>query len=257
LEVKELQGRRIVLTRTLEQSQRLAHALETLGAEVVLLPAIEILVPENWDTVDEALRSIERYDWIVFTSANGVAGFLTRYDQLFASRHSLAQARIGVVGPATRRQAESELLTVTLQPTGSSAQDLAVELTNAVDRRGQRVLFATSNIGRDVIPDQLRRAGWMVDVIEVYRTESAGLETKNLRLQLKTGIDDVVFASPSAVRSFVKACLEAGVFENLRRARVTCIGSVTAAAARELELNVQAVAGEPTVERVVQAIVSG
>lgn len=258
METRRLEGRRIVITRTPDQSRPLVTALEALGAVTVVLPAIRIVPPEHWSLVDEVLRNIWRYQWLVFTSANGVVGLLDRYDQLFDSRDSLSRLRVGVVGEATRHRVEISSLSVALQSTAGTAEDLALELRDSVNPSGSlaglHILFPTSNIGRHVLPQALRQYGCLVDVIEVYRTEAAQIAQEDLRFHLEAGVDDVVFASPSAVRSFSLACRDAGVFESLCRIRVTCIGRVTASAAREYGLAVHSVADEPTVERIVEAI---
>lgn len=254
-----LKNRRIVITRPREQSQPLVQALRLLGATPVVIPAISILPPQTWSATDKALHAIDTYSWLLFTSASAVTWFLERHDQVFESRDRLAHLRIGVIGWATRGRLESESLIVSLQPARATAEDLARELANTFsstsDLARARALFPTSNIGRDTLPEILRSCGGTVDVIEVYRTEPAQIRADDLRSQFETtGVDDIVFASPSAVRSFVRAVLNAGQLDRLSKARIICIGKVTAAAAGEFGLAVDGVAEEPTVECIIQAL---
>jgi uroporphyrinogen-III synthase len=254
-----LKGRRIAITRPREQSQPLAHALESLGAKALIIPAIRIAPPESWSAADSAFRNIESYHWLLFTSANGVAAFLDRYNKLFTSRASLAHLRIGVVGGATRRRVEADGFAVTLQSAGGTADDLARRFRDYfesdTDLAGLRILLPASNIGRDVVERELMRLGCIVDVIKVYRTLPAESLAEDLhRVSQSAGIDDIVFASPSAVDSFTHALSAAGLSDFLRDVRVTCIGRVTANAAIEHGLTVHGVAEEPTVECLIDAI---
>ena len=161
-------GRRIVVTRDRSQAGDLADRLHALGAAVIELPAIAIGPPADREPLDRAIQNLESYDWLIFTSANGVRFFMERLD---ASRRDLRalRARLCAIGPATRRALEALHLKVDLMPAEYVAESLVAAFAE-IDLAGRRVLLPRAAVARDVVPRELAKRGAQVDVVEAYRT---------------------------------------------------------------------------------------
>ena len=236
-------GRRIIVTRAREQADALSSRLETLGACVIEAPAIEIRPASDYGPLDAAIARLASYDWMIFTSANGVRFFLERLD---ASKNDLRalRARICAIGPATRAALEALHLKVDLMGREYVAEGL-LEAFAPFDLEGKSVLLPRAAVARDTIPVELARRGARVDVVEAYRTEKPVLATAEL-----PAADCITFTSSSTVRNFVAMHGAAA----LRDMQVVSIGPVTSATARELGIEVAAEATPYTVEGLVAAV---
>lgn len=255
-----LAGRRVIVTRAPHQAVALASRLESLGAEVIHIPTIEICPPLDWTPVDNVLESLEVYDWIVFTSANAVDFFLQRFDEKKLERRLLGGRRFAVVGSQTRRRLEDQGLSVDLQPAVFTSSALVSEFLSRYrgdeELRGVRLLVPTSSISRDIIRSALAGNGAIVDIVEVYRTTCPSVEPFELRSRLNASdADSIVFASPSAIQNLERMLGHGDFVELLSRLRVVCIGPVTKQAAQRLGVNVAAEPGESTVEAIVSMLV--
>ena len=240
-----LLGKRIVVTRAREQASELSQKLRGLGAEVIEFPTIEIRPAEDYGPLDAALGRLDSYDWLIFTSANGVRYFGDRL------RNPQFRATICAIGPATRRAVEERGWTVSLMPEKYVAESL-VEAFTGEDLTGKRILLPRAAVARDVVPAELARRGAQVDVVEAYRTvipeEAPTLAAKIFSAARKP--DWVTFTSSSTVGNFVRA---AGV-EALAGVRVASIGPVTTAAARRHGIQVAVEAETFTLDGLVEAI---
>lgn len=238
---------RVVVTRAAHQAEELAAPLRALGAEVISLPMIGIAPPLDEEPIEKSARHANDYDWIVFTSANGVSAFGGRLEISPAE----LKARIAVVGAATRSVAEKCGFTVAVTPARYVAEAL-VDALGEKQLTGKRVLIPAADIARDVVPAELRRRGAQVDVVEAYRnilpTEAESLAHEIFRPPYP---DWVTFASPSAVDNLVALI---GVDE-LRHSKLASIGRVTSAAIRRYELDVAAEADPHTVDGLVRAVI--
>ena len=161
-------GQRIVVTRARGQAEALSAQLRALGAEVVELPTIEIHPAPITRRSTAPSRTSARYDWLIFTSVNGVRFFLERLDRSAADLRAL-RARICAIGPATRAALEALHLKVDVMAEEYVAESL-VEALAAHDLRGQRILLPRAAVARDLVPAELARRGALVDVVEAYRT---------------------------------------------------------------------------------------
>ncbi len=246
-----LAGLRVVVTRAEGQAGGFVHRLEALGARVIEFPTIAVCLSDDPAPLDEAISHLERYDWLIFTSANGVRFFAERLHE--AGRAMVAiRSRICAIGPATRRAVEALGLTVELVPERYVAESL-VEAFAEVDLRGRRILLPRAAVARDVVPDALRNRGAVVDVFEAYRTivpEDAPARAAELFGTDKP--DWVTFTSSSTVKNF---CEAAGV-RALTGVRVASIGPVTSATLRELGISVDAEANVYTTDGLADAIVA-
>jgi len=243
-------GRRIVTTRAKGQADALTTRLHALGADVLEMPTIEIQPAADYGPLDRALADLASYDWLIFTSANGVRFFLERLDRSAADLRAL-RARICAIGPATRAAVEALHLKVDLMGREYVAEGL-LQAFAAHDLVGRRVLLPRAAVARDLVPVELARRGAQVDVVEAYRTvmpEDAGAQAAHIFHDARKP-DCITFTSSSTVRNFVAL---AGA-DALAGVKVASIGPVTTATARGLGIAVDAEARVFTVDGLVDAI---
>ena len=245
-------GQRVVITRAREQADGLASKLAELGAETIELPAIEMREASDPAPLDEAIGRLGSYDWLIFTSANGVRFFSERLRQSPYDWRNL-RARICAIGPATRAAVEALGLKVDLMGKEYVAEGV-LEAFAAHDLSGRRILLPRAAVARDLIPTELTRRGAAVDVVEAYRTVAPDnlAERAGEILHAARKPDWVTFTSSSTVQNLVAA---AGT-EVLRGVKVASIGPITSRTARELSLEVAVEAREFTVDGVAQAILA-
>jgi uroporphyrinogen III methyltransferase / synthase len=248
---RPLAGERIVVTRASGQGD-LAARLGALGAEVIEFPTIEIQPASDYGPLDQALARISSYDWLIFTSVNGVRFFLERMARVGVAIDAV-RAALCAIGPATRTAAENAGFRVSLMP----AQYVAEGLVRAFERyelQGARILLPRAAVARDVVPAVLRARGAVVDVVEAYRTAipagAAALARQIFAAPTKPGW--ITFTSSSTVQHFVEAA-GAGALAGVR---VVSIGPVTSATARECGIAVAVEAENYTTAGLVEALVS-
>lgn len=252
-DTKPLFGKTVVITRALEQAPEFARLLEEQGAEVVAFPTIQILPPKSWDPLDKALREISRYDWILFTSINGVKGFFDRLKALGGDVRDLKGLRIGAIGPKTSGLLSQFGLRVDAFPEEYRAEALA-EVVGEV--KGCRVLLARAEEGRDVLPKTLEEKGAAVTLVPVYRTVKTRRSATDIKRRLLEGdIDVITFTSSSTVDGFMQHFTgheRRRVFEQTKAA---AIGPITAATLRSHGIRPAIRANRYTIEALANAIV--
>jgi uroporphyrinogen III methyltransferase/synthase len=245
-------GTRIVVTRAKGQADALAGRLRSLGAGVVEIPTIEIQPAADYAPLDRAIAELAGYDWLIFTSVNGVRFFVERLDRSAVDLRAL-RAKICAIGPATRAAVEALHLKVDLMGKEYVAEGL-LEAFAAHDLAGARVLLPRAAVARDLVPVELAKRGARVDVVEAYRTVvpegAAALARATFAAPRKP--DWITFTSSSTVRNFVDM---AGA-ETLRGVRAVSIGPVTTRTARSLGIEVAAEARVYTIEGLVEAILA-
>jgi uroporphyrinogen III methyltransferase/synthase len=246
-----LAGERIVVTRASGQGD-LTERLRALGAEVIEFPTIEIQPAADYGPLDAAIASISSYDWLIFTSANGVLYFLQRLARAEVAIDAV-RAALCAIGPATREAAENAGFRVSLMPAKYVAEGV-VRAFERYDLQGKKILLPRAAVARDVVPDALRARGAVVDVVEAYRTAipagAAALAREIFSNPSKPGW--ITFTSSSTVRHFVEA---AGA-EALAGVRVASIGPVTSDTARECGIAVTVEAASYTSAGLVEALVN-
>lgn len=244
-ESRPLFGRRVAITRPEEQSDGAIAEAIRLGAEPVVLPTIEIGPPSDWQAVDARLQHMEKYNWLVFTSVNGVQSFLKRLWELGGDARRLGNCRIATIGPSTAEALEPFGLRSDLVPTEYRAEALAAALSPLV--HGQRVLWARANRGRDILPEELVRSGAVVDMVEVYTNQDVTAWPSQAQRQLAAGeVDWLALSSPSIARNVAKLLCDAAWTHLGSRLKIAAISPVTAEAATAAGLPVHAVASEYT-----------
>jgi uroporphyrinogen III methyltransferase / synthase len=235
-----LTGKRVVVTRATEQAHELAHSLEALGAEVVLLPTVSFAAVENSQALDAALRRLAEFDWILFSSQNAVRFFCRRIREIGSRVAALQTPRpmVAAVGPATAAAATEEGFRVDTVPKNHSGAALAQELWGAIGDR--KVLLPRSDRADDRLPKALREAGATVTEIIAYRTAAPdSIDPKILKSIRDAEVDAIVFASPSAFR-FLSECVGAAELAELSsRVQFAAIGPTTARALREEGMRVE------------------
>jgi uroporphyrinogen III methyltransferase/synthase len=241
-------GRRIVVTRAKDQADALSDRLRALGAEALEVPAIEFQAPNDPGPLDCALAQLDTYDWLIFTSVNGVRYFIQRLDR---SGHDLRKlrARICAIGPATRAAIEALHLKADVMAKEYIAEGLLAAL-EPFDLQGKRMLLPRAAAARDVVPTELRRRGATVDVVEAYHTVVPEETASRIRELWSRKPDCVTFTSSSTVRNFVEA---AGP-EILQGVAVATIGPITSQTARELGIPVTAEADVYTIDGLLEAV---
>lgn len=232
-----LKGRTVVITRAASQSAELRTSLESLGARVLECPTIHIVPPTSWKPVDDAIRKLNTYNWLLFTSANAVEQFM---DRMGERRPSIP---IAVVGSATGKKLVGWGLKPALVPGDFRAEGLLEAFEENLV--GTRILFPRAEVARELLPEELRRRGAVVDIVTVYRTVKA-LTGNIADILTAEQVDCIVFTSPSTIPDDLHM-LPTGT-------ALAVIGPVTREAANLLGLKPDIVPVESTVPALVEAI---
>jgi uroporphyrinogen-III synthase len=261
-----LSGKRILVTRPRAQAADLCDKLAALGAEPILFPTIEIAPMDDYSALDQAIATLDRYQWIVFTSVNGVAAFWKRLER--SNLQSLIpNLKIAAIGPATTQALEKHGVRATFIPEEYVAEAI---LEGIGEVSGKRILLPRAEIAREALAEELNRRGAIVHEIATYRTLPARPDPLGFT-EMRRGVDAITFTSSSTVRNFVlllsgspkyidtAACRRMGLdgvpVPSLNRAIVACIGPITAQTAHEVGLPVDVMAREYTMDGLVTALV--
>lgn len=249
-----LLGWRILTTRASKQSCGLAGPLRNLGAEVIEIPTIEIKPPENYEPLDSALKKIKEYDWLILTSVNGVDAVFERLKTLRMSPRELEHLEIAAIGPATKKAIEAHGLKVAVTPDKYVAEFVVESLRGRTE--GKRALLARAKIARDVLPNELKKTGVLLDVVEAYETViPAGAQSKLQKLFASQDRrpDVVTFTSSSTATNFL-SLLGNGRQQILSKVCLASIGPVTSNTLQSAGFLPTVEAREYTVQGLVLAI---
>lgn len=227
-----LAGRRVLVTRARHQAGKLSEALRALGATAVEVPVLEIQPPATYEPLDAALRQLERYDWLILTSANAVRAVVERAAALGISPREGKLPQVATVGEATAAAARDAGFDVALVPAKYVAESLAESLAGQVAQR--RILLARAAVARDVIPDALRERGAQVDAVDAYCNGVPEGAAEELRRALEQGMDATTFTSSSSVTHLAAVAREAGLTFPFAGVPAVSIGPVTSGTLREL-----------------------
>jgi uroporphyrinogen-III synthase len=253
-EIHPLAGTRILVGRARHQASRLSAGLRSLGASVIEIPFIEIRKPQSFQSLDDALKNLKTYDWLILTSVNGVEAMGERRRKFRLTRKHFKHLQIAAIGPATKQALLKSGLKVKMVPEEYVAESVVRGLRDKVS--GKRVLLVRAKVARDVIPEELRAAGAEVDVVEAYETVVPKKSQERLRALMKNSTRRphlVTFTSSSTVRNFAELLGPAGT-RSLRDVQLASIGPVTSATLRELQLPVAIEAREFTMSGLIRAI---
>ena len=254
-ERRPLFGRQVVVTRARTQAGELSAELESLGASVYEFPTIEISPPESFVPLDDAIHNLDSFDWLVYTSINGVEAFVERLRHRGLDLRAVPRdAGVAAIGPATAKRLEEAGLRVDVVP-GEYRAEALIEALDGGSISGKRVLIPRARVAREVLPEKLREAGAEVVVVPAYRSVPSSAGKDELALRLRSGeIDCVTFTASSTVENFVGAFGAEEAARLLSGTRVACIGPITAGTARRRGLRVDAEADEYTIPGLVEAV---
>jgi uroporphyrinogen-III synthase len=247
-----LSGRRIVVTRTRVQASDLASKLEGFGAEVVELPVIKISMEVSKQALADVMLEFGAYDWLVFTSANGVHNFFAEFLRIFDDIRSLGLIRIACIGDATTKAVNELHLKVECKPAKATAEALAGEMIDTGSMDSAKVLVITGNLNRDEIVTRLEEARAIVDCLQVYKTEPVDLSTDPVASDYRRlGADAVLFASSSSAQCFVDQGATLKLDLGAKKPLYGSIGPQTSGTMRKVGLKVDFEAKTPGIAELV------
>lgn len=251
-----LAGRRIAVTRARDQAPELAGKLSALGAEVVQLPLIYISKHIEKDPLADVMLELGSYDWIVFTSANGVRFFMEEFLRLFDDIRSLGLLRFACIGDATAAAIRTFHLKIECQPKLATASALAEELVATGSLDSAKVLVITGNLNRDDLITRLEEARAIVDQLQVYQTEKTDLSADPAAADFRAkGADAILFASSSAVQSFVDQAASLKLGKDAKRPLAGSIGPQTSETMKTVGMPIDFTAKTPSLDSLVEALV--
>ncbi|MFP4213827.1 MAG: uroporphyrinogen-III C-methyltransferase [Desulfohalobiaceae bacterium] len=254
-EKRPLLGQGVIVTRAREQASSLLSMLEELGACCFQFPTIRIQELQDYSLVDQELQGLGEYQWLIFTSVNGVYYFWQRLKAAGKDSRALSGCRVAAIGPATADRLRQEGIEPDFVPDKYVAEHV---LQGLLQRgiKGRKVLIPRAETAREVLPRELRQAGAEVRVLPVYRTVLAGENREEIQQALQGGeIRFITFTSSSTVHNFFQL-IPAGELEGHRQSglRLACIGPVTARSLEEYGLQADVMPQEYTIPGLVQAL---
>ena len=251
-----LLGRRIVVTRAREQTPELATKLAALGAEVVELPLIKVSKSVALQSLADVLLELGSYDWIVFTSPNGVRYFFEEALRVFEDIRSLGLLRFAAVGEGTARFIRQFHIKIECQPPVATADSLADALIATESLENAKVVVITGNLNRDTLVSKLEAAGAIVDQLQVYQTEKTDLTDDPAAADFRSrGADAILFASSSAAQSFVDQAAALVLSPGAKRPLAGSIGAQTSETMKAAGIPIDFTAKTPSLDALVEALV--
>ncbi len=250
-EKRPLFGKRILVTRPHGQVDSLRRRLVSLGADVLVQPAIHITPPDGWQDVDNVISRLDEFDWLVFSSSNGVRFFIQRLFELGHDLRSLGTVKLAAIGPGTASELKKYHLNCDLLPDEYRAESFAESLQGPV--RGKRCLLLRASRGREVLADRLCEVAENVTQVVVYNSHDVEQPEEHISAMLSEGAVDWITVTSSAIaRSLVSM-----FGETLQHTQISSMSPVTSMTLREFGLEPAAEANDYTMDGLVQAIVSG
>jgi uroporphyrinogen III methyltransferase / synthase len=256
-----LAGRTIIITRARSQSADFINELEALGARVISCPTIEIVEPESYKLLDQAIENLYGYDWIIFTSVNGVDYFLRRLETLGRDLSELDDRRVCAIGEATALQLREAHVHVDVIPEQFKAEGaysaIAAYVGGTEHLNRLNFLIPRAAIARDYLPKALEEAGARVDVVPAYRTvRPESSERGRVEALLAGGaVDCITFTSSSTVANFARLFDTTDLSRLLEGVAIACIGDITSSTAAEYNLRTAIMPAQFTIPHLTQAII--
>jgi uroporphyrinogen-III synthase len=251
-----LTGRRIVVTRTRDQASELSEHLRSMGAEVQELPVLKISQSISKEALADVLLELGRYDWIVFTSANGVRYFFDEFLRIFDDIRSLGLLRIAAIGDGTLRRIAELHLKVEVKPKVATAEALAEEMIATGGLDNAQVLVITGNMNRDTLVAKLEEARAIVDTLQVYQTEKVDLSAEPSAAEFRAkGADAILFASSSSAEFFAGQAEALKLEPGAKRPLAGSIGKLTSDTMKKVGIPVDFEAKTPGLTELIAALV--
>lgn len=251
-----LNGRRIAITRARDQASELAAKLTELGAEVIELPLIRVSKHIEKQSLADVLLELGGYDWIVFTSANGVRYFFEEFNRIFDDIRALGLLRFACIGDATAKAIRELHLKVECQPKIATAEALADELVATGSLDSAKVAVITGNLNRETLVEKLEAANAIVDQLQVYQTEKTDLTDDAAAADFRAkGADAILFVSSSAAQSFVDQAAALKLSSGARRPLAGSMGPQTSETMKAAGIPIDFTAKQPSLDSLVEALV--
>ena len=255
-ERKPLFGKRIVTTRARAQSSDLVYQLSELGADVIEFPTIRIEPPPTWQPLDDAIHRLQTYDWIVFTSVNGVESFWERLTSSGSDVRILNGIKIAAIGPATSQRLLQFGVIADLQPEKFVAESLVASLKANSSLAGKKFLLPRAEEARSLLKDELLKSNAEVDEIVAYRTVIETAHQDEMLEKIRSQqLDLITFTSSSTVKNFV-SIIGRDLVQQMKKVIVACIGPITAQTAESFGLEVKIMPEDYTIPGLVQGILN-
>jgi uroporphyrinogen III methyltransferase / synthase len=250
---KLLFGKKILVTRAREQASALTSQLEALGAQCLEAPVIKIAAPDSYVLLDESIQNLSHYDWIIFTSVNGVTAFFDRLTEAGLDARALAANKVAAIGSQTAEKLRGQGIVADLVPMEFRAEGI-VEALGPELTSGMKVLIPRALVARDLLPQKLIEMGVDAHVVPAYKTIAAETDGAAIAAQLKQGeIDLVTFTSSSTVMNLLQLLGPAGK-TLISQIKVACIGPITAETCLKQGVKPDIIAKQYTIKGLVSAI---
>jgi uroporphyrinogen III methyltransferase / synthase len=254
-----LAGRTVVITRAQSQADEFVSELERYGADVVVCPTIEIRELESYERLDEAIDHLYGYDWLIFTSVNGVEYFFQRLKVSEREASDLDELKVCAIGEATAERLRQLHVHVDVIPEEFKAEGVFAALESFVGGpdalRNLNVLIPRASVARDYLPKALEEAGARVDVVAAYRTSLPGnLDRGRVAAMLSGNADCIAFTSSSTVRNLAQLFDTQDLSNALAGVVIACIGNITATTATGYGLRVDIQPQQFTIPSLARAI---
>ncbi len=254
LEHQPLWGKRIVVTRARAQASALIERICEFGGEAIEFPSIKIEKVDDLTPLYDSFKEIDIYNWLLFTSVNGVDIFFDEIRKQDMDIRILKGIKIGAIGAATRDRIESYGLKVDLVPDEYKAEGILEKLSKVINPE-DRILLPRAKGARKILPQTISSWGAYVNEINIYEAKTAALVSEDILQEIKTGtFDYITFTSSSTVNNFVDLIGEGNIKELDKKVKVACIGPITADKAKEYGFNVDLMAREYTIEGLLEVI---
>ena len=250
---RPLFGKTVLITRAREQASILTEQLEALGARCFEAPAIKVVPPESYDSLDHSIRHISQYQWLILTSVNGVDAFFDRLRRQQLDARALSSVKVAAIGAATAARLKEHGVYADVIPIEFRAEGILAVISPQI-QPGMKILIPRAMVARDILPEKLTELGATVDVVPAYRTVTGEADRDRVRsMLLSKQIDLITFTSSSTVTNLLTLLGDGGA-ELVNSAMVACIGPVTYGTCKDQGLRHDIMAQEFTVAGLVQAI---
>ena len=254
VEKRPLWGQRVLVTRSRGQASIFSKMIQDLGGVPIEFPTIDIIPADDYAPLDKAITAVSDFDWIIFTSVNGVQAFYERLSINKMDFRELKGIRIGAVGPKTKEELEKYGLNVDYIP-GEYRAEAIIEEMQGEDLKGKKILLPRPDIARKILPEALKSMGADVQEVIAYKTVIGNGQANNIKDLLENKkINIITFTSSSTVKNFVSMFNKSELPQLLQGVKLASIGPITTNTAVELGLNIDVEASEYTLDGLLEAI---
>ncbi|MFH2011854.1 MAG: uroporphyrinogen-III C-methyltransferase [Pseudomonadota bacterium] len=254
-ETKPLFGKKIIVTRARSQASEFTNLLREYGAEPIEFPIIEVRPPLSFDTLDKAIDNLEKYDWLILTSVNGVRFFFERLRTRGRDVRDLKGIKICAIGPRTAGDIEKSGINIDFVPDEYKAEAI-LEGLKKIGIEGKNILLPRAEEAREILPEEIRKSGGNIDVVIAYKNVKPLEDKETIKGLLKEGIIDVItFTSSSTVKNFAEMFERDELLSLIKGITVASIGPITAETAKKLGIKTDIMPENYTIPDLTYAII--